>query len=98
MQCKHVQVAPQGSLTITNITKEDEGVYACTATNPLGNLSAISEIRVASEYKRTNLIFSLHEKLCWERKENHISLIFSLFHSHTEMAVYSTRANCKLWR
>lgn len=61
------KVSPEGSLTITNVSKEDEGVYRCSATNPLGNLSAIAEVRVASKLEKIK-----------RRKSNFLLVSFSL--------------------
>ncbi|ODM97862.1 Peroxidasin [Orchesella cincta] len=45
------RVSERGSLTILNVSKDDGGVYRCTASNLLGNLSAVSEVRVATAPK-----------------------------------------------
>lgn len=37
------QILPNGSLSITNIVLQDQGVYHCTATNPLLGVSRTSE-------------------------------------------------------
>ncbi|XP_039300816.1 leucine-rich repeat neuronal protein 1-like, partial [Nilaparvata lugens] len=39
-------ISPEGTLTIINLEREDTGTYKCTASNYIGIITAVAQVRV----------------------------------------------------
>ncbi|XP_039287593.1 peroxidasin-like [Nilaparvata lugens] len=40
------KISPEGTLTIINLEREDTGTYKCTASNYIGIITAVAQVRV----------------------------------------------------